>query len=342
MMSNPAILALVAEFSFEKSATVATILFEVFVLGGTAGAWLVLRRMVDKFWLRFLVTAVGVSIFEIFTSPMWINERLGPWAYYLHDVSWILMIGWTALILGVVILVDHYLPHWKTIGRFATTIGILLVIVVALEATVVGLGIRSYAPEVLRSTSGILFLGMPIEVLYYAPVFMALVITFYKYWAFVIDDVSMIPVKKRKWLRAIALGFIAVFMFEIMVEPLVENAKLPSWSYVYNDVSLILTGLWVLLIAVGAVVVERYLVHLPIPLRFIVAVMMIGAVALPIESWLIVNGYRVYGPSSVARFSGFTTPISGVASEVAFAIPCYLALIIAFIRFWEITLDNQL
>ncbi len=41
-------------------------------------------------------------------------------------------------------------------------------------------------------------------------------------------------------------------------------------------------------------------------------------------------------------FSGFKTPITGVAVEVAFAIPCYLALIVGFIRYWEIVLDNKL
>ena len=68
----------------------------------------------------------------------------------------------------------------------------------------------------------------------------------------------------------------------------------------------------------------------------------LGAMALPIESWLAINGYRVYGQSMTERFTGFTTPITGVASEVAFAIPCYLALIIAFIRYWEMILDNKL
>ena len=148
--------------------------------------------------------------------------------------------------------------------------------------------------------------------------------------------------KKRKWLRAIAIAFIAVFLFEIMIEPMVVNAKLPEWSYVFHDISFLLTGLWVLLIAIGAVIVERYLLHLPIPLRFVAAVLIIGAFALPIESWLVIHEYRVVRPERGGTVTGFTTPISGVASEVAFAIPCYLALIIAFIRYWEITLDNEL
>jgi hypothetical protein len=285
---------------------------------------------------------LAVFIFELFTGPMWINERLGAWAYVFHDISWILTIGWTALILSVVVLVDHLLANWSEKTRFVVYLIFLLALVVVLEILVVNLGIRSYAPEVLASISGHTVVGVPIEILYYVPVFTALVITFYKYWSFVIDRRPLIPVKKRKWLRAIVIAFIAVFMFELMIEPMVVNAKLPAWSYVYHDISFLLTGLWVLLIAVGAVIVERYLLPLPIPLRFVAAVFIISAFALPIESLLVIHEYRVYGPSAVERFTGFTTPISGVASEVAFAIPCYLALVIAFIRYWEIILDNRL
>ncbi len=341
-MSNLHSLLLLADYTFEKSANLPTILFEAFTLGGSLVAFLVLMRIVDKLWLRFLITGLAVFVFELFTGPMWINERLGPWAYVIHDVSWILTIGWTALILSVVILVDHFLAAWSEKKRFAAYLVILLALVVVLETIVVNLGIRSYAPEVLAATTGFRVLGVPIEILYYVPVFTALVITFYKYWSFVIDGEVMIPVKKRRWLRAIGIAFIAVFLFELMVEPMVVNAKLPEWSYVFHDISFLLTGLWVLLIGAGAVIVERFLLPLPIPLRFVAGVLIIGALALPIESWLVINGYRVYGQSAVERFTGFTTPVSGVASEVAFAIPCYLALVIAFIRYWEITLDNEL
>ena len=100
--------------------------------------------------------------------------------------------------------------------------------------------------------------------------------------------------------------------------------------------------MWVLLIAVTAVVVDKFLIGLPLPLRFAAALLFISVLTLPIESWLIMNGYRVYGTSATLDFTGFKTPITGVAVEVAFAVPCYLALIIGFIRYWEIVLDNKL
>ncbi len=331
-----------AEHAAERALTVPVLIFDLFVVGAAIAVFLLLNRFTDKLWLRAVVMTAGVFIFELFTAPMWINEHLGRWAYIYCDLSWILTLGWTAMILGVVVLVDRWLSHWSEPKRFAAYLGILLVLVTVAEMVVVGIGIRKYAPEVLETVSGIYMLGVPIEILYYVPVFTALVIAFYKYWNFVIDDAALVPVKKRKWLRAIVIAFIAVFLFELVVEPMVKNEKFPEWSYVYNDITFLMTGMWVLLIAVAAVVIERITIGLSIPLRFAAALLLISALVLPIESWLIVNDYRVYGESAVMNFSGFKTPITGVPVEVAFAIPCYMALIVGFIRYWETVLDNRL
>ncbi|MEA5547672.1 hypothetical protein VB816_22070, partial [Limnoraphis robusta CCNP1324] len=196
-------LVLMADMLFEKAATPASIVFQLFVLAGSVvGCW-ILSRLVDKLWLRLLATGAAVFIFELFTGPMWINEHLGPWAYVYLDISWVLTVGWTVLILGVVVLTDHYLPQWSEKWRFLVYLAVLLLLVVVLEIIVVNIGIRSYAPEVLAATSGVKLFGAPIEILFYAPVFTSLVITFYKYWSFVIDDATLIPVKKRRWGRAI-------------------------------------------------------------------------------------------------------------------------------------------
>ena len=68
-----------------------------------------------------------------------------------------------------------------------------------------------------------------------------------------------------------------MFLFELVVEPMVNNEQLPEWSYVYRDVSFLMTGTWVLLIAVAAVVIDRFLIGLSIPLRFAAALLFISA-----------------------------------------------------------------
>ena len=326
---------------FEKAATMPIIVFEIFVITASAAMMFLLTKLKSQIPLRFIVVASGVLIFEMFTAPMWHNIKLGPWAYLYKDVSWILTIGWSAMILSVVVLTDHYLPKLSQAKRFGIYLVALTLIVLVAEFTVQQLGIRQYSEEVKAALVGIYFGGVPIELGYYVAVFMSLIIGFYKYWAFKIDDVLMVPVIKTKWLRKFLLTLIAVLLFELMIEPMVVNAKFPAWSYIYNDITILMTGLWIMIIWLVTLGIDRYFISWDIPHRFAAYLVVLGFTVLPIESWFINHGYRLYGQSAVDNFSGFTTPITGVPIEVAFAIPMYMALIIAFVRFWELSLDNE-
>lgn len=332
---------LIPSCSFDKTATGPIIAFELFIIIGTIVALWLLARFKDKLWQRYLIMAGGVFIFEFFTSPMWNNHHLGPWAYVYQDVSWVLTVGWTTLILATVILVDTFLANLRAWQRFGLYLLCLTILVLIFEGIVVNLGIRSYAPEVEATFIGYKIVGVNVEVFYYVPVFMALVISFYKYWSLVLDDDLITPVKKRKWLGSLIISILGVFLFELMIEPMVANQKLPSWSYIYHDVSILMTGMWVLLIWLVIYAVDRLFIHFDIARRFLIYLGLIGILILPLEAWFIHNGYRVYGPSAVANFSGFTAVVANIPVEVAFAIPLYLALVIAFIRYWEFGLSNQ-
>jgi len=331
-----------AHCTFEKSTTTPTLIFDIAAIILSIGTLVYFRKGTDRFWLRVLVVAIGVLIFELFTGPMWLNQRMGFLAYLYLDVSWILTLGWTAIILGSILLVDRWKSKWSASKRFPLYLALILPIVMVAEAVVVNVGIRSYSHEVQEATSGITVAQVPIEILYYVPVFASLVITFYKYWSIQIDRIPLVPIPRQRWLRGIGLAFAAVFLFELMIEPMVENRGFPAWSYLYRDISLIMTLVWIFIIGAGAVVVERFFIHWAAWQRFMVAIGIMALLALIAESWLIVNGYRVYGDAATENFTGFTTPITGVAVEVAFAIPCYLALMVCFVRYWEINLDNKL
>ena len=326
---------------FDKAATLPIIIFEIFVLAGSAGALFILGKLTNHVLRRFLVIVAGVLVFEIFTSPMWLNYKLGPWAYVYQDVSWILAVGWSALILTIVTAVDHLLPRWAAGRRFAVYLAVLATLVFVLEAIVVGLGIRRYSPEVLDTVAGVFVAGVPLEALYYVPVFMTLVICLYKYWEFLIDGRLLVPAGRTNWTRNLLLTAAGVLLFELMIEPMVVNANFPPWSYIYNDITVLMTGTWIALISLATIAVDRFFVHWSMRRRFVAYILAVGALALPLESYFVREGYRVYGPSAEANFTGFVTPITNVAAEIAFAIPLYMALIIAFVRFWEIVGDQR-
>lgn len=333
---------LLANCAFDKTATGPIIAFEIFIILGTIATLFILSRLTDKIWQRYGIIAVGVLIFELFTAPMWNNHNMGPWAYLYQDVSWILTLGWSTLVLGVVVLVDTFLAKLRVWQRFVSYLVLLTLLVIFFEGIVVNLGIRSYAPEVQAAFLGPKLFGVNIEVLYYVPVFMGLVISFYKYWSLTLDDALVAPAKKRPWLASLAISLLGVFLFELMIEPMVINANLPAWSYIYRDVSILMTGLWVVVIWLTLYAVDRLLIHFGLVARFLVYLGVIGIIVLPLEAWFINNGFRVYGPSAVANFTGFETIFTNVPVEVAFAVPLYLALVITFIRFWEINMGNQL
>ncbi|OGY20951.1 MAG: hypothetical protein A2126_02810 [Candidatus Woykebacteria bacterium GWB1_45_5] len=327
--------------TFDKTPTLPIISFELFVIIGTIVALFILSKISKQVLLRYFIVTIGVLIFEVFTAPMWNNFKLGWWAYVYKDVTWVLTIGWSTLILSTVTLIDKFFAKLKEWQKFGLYLILLTILVFIAESVVLGLGIRSYSPEVLNTLVGYYIFNVPIEGLYYIPVFISLVISFYKYWGFMLDKEPIIPIKRRAWLRNLAIAFIGVFFFELMIEPMVVNAKLPSWSYVYRDISFLMTGFWILIIWLSTNVVDKYLIHYDLRARFLLYLLVAGAFTLPLESWFIIHGFRVYGPSAVANFTGFNTPITNVPVEVAFAIPCYLALIISFIRCWEINLDNK-
>lgn len=321
---------------FDKTPTPAIIGFEVFVILATAVALAILARHQDRILRRFVIMAVAVLIFEVFTGPMWNNFNMGPWAYLYRDVSWVLTLAWSTMILSTVLIIDLGLPRIKEWQRFVAYLAVLTTLVVVLERVVVGVGIRSYTPEVMDVIEGsyIPVLDVPYHLFYYVPIFMSMVIGLYKYCNMVMDRASWITVP-APWLWTMPITIVGVFFFEVMIEPMVVNAKLPSWSYVYRDINILMTGGWALLIWLTLLLVDHFLIRLGPGQRFVAYLVVLAVIALPIEAWLINSDIRAYGVTATEDFSGLRVPLLDVAIEVAVAIPLYMALVIGLVRYWE-------
>lgn len=327
--------------SFDREPTGPIIAFEVFILALAGFALWWMWKNEKKGAQQFLVAAGGLFIHQFFTSPMWHNYKMGRWAYIYQDISWISTLAWATFITAVMIFVDRFFSRLKDWQRFPLYLAFLAPLAMFYEAALLKLGVSGYAPEVGQVLSGRELFGTPVEGFFYVPVFMALVVSFTKYWTFYLLQKPVIPLCRRPWLRSLAISLAAVLLFEITVEPMVVNANFPAWSYIYRDISVILTGAWIALVWLTVNTVDKFFIHYDLCKKFAVYLGMIFIIVLPVELWLMVNGYRVYSPGTTAAFTGLHIPGTQLPIEVIFGIPLYFALILSFIKYWEIILDNR-
>jgi hypothetical protein len=340
-MDNKTSCTLVDGCTYVRDLTPSSIGFIVFVFAGIFLTWLILGRFKKDYWKRFLIMAVGILIFEVFTAPMWHNYHLGRFAYVYKDVSWILNLGWTSLILGTILLVEKLLPKIKAWQKYLVELLLLTPIIFLLQIWEVNIGVRGFAQETLQATSGLRLFNVPVEGFYYAPVFSGLVIAFYKYWALTLDKVPLMPVIKRNLWRTFLIAFVGVFAFELLVNPMVENKNFPSWTYIYQDISIVLTGIWIFGLWLSDLLIQKWFINLETFFRFCIAVCINSVLAIPLELFFITNQFRIYSGSTINNFSGYYVFGGNLAVEILFAIPCYLALIISFVRYFETILDND-
>jgi len=326
--------------SFDRTPTPHIVAFELFILAMAAFAVWWMWKNEKKGVQRFCIAAGGLFLHQFFTSPMWHNYKMGWWAYIYQDISWISTLAWATFITAVLVFVDRTLPKLKDWQRFPIYLALLTPLSTAYEAALLKLGVSGYAPEVRQAMSGWEFLGVPVEGFVYVPVFMALVVSFTKYWSFYILEKPVIPLRRRPWLRSFVVSLAAVLLFELTVEPMVENRGFPAWSYIYRDITVILTGSWIVLVWLAINVVDKFFIHFDLLKKFAAYLGIVFVAAMPAELWLMANGYRVYSPSTVAAFTGLHIPFTQLPMEVAFGIPLYFALILSFVKYWEIILDN--
>lgn len=327
---------------FDPTPTTAVIIFEVFVVLAAIIGVSIVRRYDRRAWRHFLIVAIGIFIFEFFTHPLWLNEHMGRWAYVYRDVSWVLTLGWSTILFVLVKFVDTTWPKLAPLKRFGFYLLLITPISLIGEMAVVNLGLRNYSPESLQVINNhfIGVTGVPWSALYYIPIFMALCIGFMKYWIAVDEDRPVVPLRHQPWLRRLFVSFAAVFLYEMMIEPMVTNAHFPAWSYIYRDVSVVMSGLWVLIIWLALHFAETYFLHWSLMKRFAMTLGLATIFFVPVEGWLIHHGYRVYGPSAAGNMTGLMFPFTSIPLEVVMAIPFYLTLVISFVRYIDLTSNS--
>jgi len=330
--------------SFDKTPTTGTILYQIFIFVATVVILLILSRYKKNILKHYLVMVIGAFIFEFFTAPMWLNLHLGNWAYIYHGVSWVLTLGLASMTLASVFLVDNLFPKLREAYKYLLSILILWPVIVIVEKFVVSLGIRGYSPETIKAFDSTMVpgIGMSWLAILYLPLLFSLIIAFYKYFSFSLDKKPLVPMNRGKLGRNLIISFVGVLLFELLVGAMVDNVNFPAWSYIWRDITILLSGGWVLVILIVTWLVDKYFINRSLTERFVLYLAFATVIIAPIEAWLIHSGHRVYLPSTVGNFSGFVIPGLNIPVEVIFAVPFYLALAVAFIRYWAIILDNKL
>lgn len=177
-------------------------LFEASVLIICLSFLLVLRKLDADIFRKFAVTFIAVLLFEYFTQPLWLNVGLEKWAYLYLDVSWIITVGWATIIIVSMAIIDLYFKRENELERFFFYFIPITFVGITAEAVVLFLGIRKYPPEVIGILSGKTIFGLvPIEALYYIPVFMALVISFARYWETSFKENTLIMRKIKRGIK---------------------------------------------------------------------------------------------------------------------------------------------
>jgi hypothetical protein len=198
-----------------------------------------------------------------------------------------------------------------------------------------------FAPEILSTSFG--YLGqIPAEIIFYIPVFYIIVISFYKFWMLILSDKLLVPSHHKITVRNALTAAFWIFCLEILISPLVSTHGLPSWTYIYRDINYLRIAVWIIAITLTTTVVDYFTTTLQNIAKYIWYVLFGSLLFFQIEGIAIGSGLRWFTASVVNNFSGFKTPLSGLPIEVAFAIPIYMALAIAAIRYWRIVWDNKL
>lgn len=308
---------------FDKTTSLEIIAFEITAVLFFIGSALFLRRTQKKIFSKLGVAFIFFLLFEMFTASMLSAQKLGPWAYVYITSSWITSMVYGTLAVWADYLTNKFLPKYSTPNFFVAT-GIMAIFTMAMEVLLISLGIRVYSTDTLASLdTG----AMGIFFVYYSFIIALITISFYRYWNLGLDKEAIIPMKYVN-LPSFLACFAAIISFDIMTETMVRNKGFWQWSYIYHDISVVLTLIGTIIIWLAIVLVNHYFNYFGIAKKFGANFLIAIAPVFALECYLINRGMRIYNHDTISNFSGLQIPIINMPVEVFFGSVFYLALVL--------------
>lgn len=144
---------------------------------------------------------------------------------------------------------------------------------------------------------------------------------------------------KKNW-RVIPATIVGIFLFEYVTQALWYNVGLASWSYIYLDVNWIITLGWANIIIGTKLILERAFPKISEAKHFIFHLIFATVIAFWAELLVRFLGIREYAPIVYERLSGILL-FGLVPVEAFYYIPTFMALVIAFSRYKELSFVNK-
>ncbi len=311
---------------FDKVATPQIILFEIFLIVFSFCSIIYLKKHQEKIMIRWFLGFLIFTLFQMFTASMFSTIKLGPWAYLYIKTSWIIGMIW-----GVFIVWADYISNKifkkHTIKNFVFSILFLSIIAFVFELLMISLGIRVFSEDTLKMFSNT---GITLFPIYYSIIISLFIISFYKYWSLELDQKIQVPVKKNN-MFSFLVCFLGILNFDIVTRTMVNNSGWPEWSYIINNVSIILTFLGAVLIWLSVTLIDEFFGYFDNLKKFVIY---FGLSIIPIfllEVFLISKGMRVYCEETVNNFSGIIIPGINVPIEVFLGSTFYLLIVLPFV-----------
>lgn len=139
----------------------------------------------------------------------------------------------------------------------------------------------------------------------------------------------------KEVMKKFGLMLVAVFLFQIMSEPMWVNNNLHSWAYLYGNVSWVLTFGWVSIFFLTFLIVDKGFKKMPEKNKFWLYLLVATIITVPAESLILKLGIRSYAGVLSSTFSGIMIPLTQIPLEVILAVPMISALIIPFYKYME-------
>lgn len=281
------------------------------------------RRLVS-----FGLTFVGVTSFELLTWSLWKIQYLWSRAYSFRDISWLLSLLRTSLI----VLVDHVIWHhkWHHASKIVTIAWLFALFVYYLNAT----WIITYEYEAQNAIIAMIW-PVPLNILYYIPLWVLAVYGFKKYfdlWLF----------HKYEWsftlptFKALLIAFFAVLGGQFLLEPVVQYTSLPQFWYIYKDIHIFITLIWVVIFVVVNLLVNTIFKKLPLFSRYWYAVFFASLLGGTMHSYLIKHNILSFSMSALATHTKNSIYIGDtwLTSMTLVSTILFVSLMIASIKFW--------